>query len=658
MFGLALAIPPSAFTLARGDAPTITAPAPAAPPIVRPPRLVVAERIESPVVIDQVSVDVEIHGSQALTRIDMHFANPNARVLEGELRFPLLDGQQVVGMSLDIDGQMRPAVPVEKAKGRQVFDDVTRRAVDPALLEQTAGNNYSLRVYPIPARGGRRVQLSLLESLPSAAGELRYRLPVAWAETLARFALRLRVFGAQARPVALPGPLGEPLLARKGEIYELDVERRAFDGRGVFDLRLPAPTLAQVVSQRFAGKTYFRAEVPAPESAPVARRPASRVALYWDASGSAAGRDTTREFAVLERYFHALGNGEVSLVAFRDVAETPRVFRVVDGDWRALRQALRDTPADGATRIDNLPRLPGVGEALMVSDGLANYGARRLPDLGVPLYTLSSSPSADHAALRRWAHASGGRYADLATQSEAQAARAWLTRACEVAELDGVGVRDLLLDAPVPEAGRFVVAGIAEGDKPVLRLDLRLPDGARRRVEVAIGAPQENALAAPAWARLKLADLDGEYAPRRAEIQRLGRLFGLPSRETSLIVLDRVEDYVQHAIEPPEALRADYARLRAGAAATLAKSRAEHLDRVVARFKERIAWWEKDFPKDTPPVVKAKKAAGFAGAAEVADAARPVMAAPSMPMRERAAEPAMARAAAPLAGGAPGQAAP
>ena len=59
------------------------------------------------------------------------FRNPNARVLEGELQFPLLDGQQVIGFAMDIDGKLRDAVPVDKARGQMMFEEITRRGVDP-----------------------------------------------------------------------------------------------------------------------------------------------------------------------------------------------------------------------------------------------------------------------------------------------------------------------------------------------------------------------------------------------------------------------------------------------------------------------------------------------------------------------------------------------
>ena len=50
-----------------------------------------------------------------------------------------------------------------------------------------------------------------------------------------------------------------------------------------------------------------------------------------------------------------------------------------------------------------------------------------------------------------------------------------------------------------------------------------------------------------------------------AEIRRLGQRFGLVTRETSLIVLDRIEDYARYEIAPPAELRADYERVLATA---------------------------------------------------------------------------------------------
>ena len=42
---------------------------------------------------------------------------------------------------LSVGGELREAVPVPKDKGRQVFEEIVRRGVDPGLLEKTAGNS-------------------------------------------------------------------------------------------------------------------------------------------------------------------------------------------------------------------------------------------------------------------------------------------------------------------------------------------------------------------------------------------------------------------------------------------------------------------------------------------------------------------------------------
>ena len=117
------------------------------------------------IVLQKLAVDVEVLPALAQTQLTMTFYNPNHRPLEGELVVPLAEGQKITAMALDINGEMRAAVPVPKAKGQQVFEAVERRQVDPALLEQISGNQFRLRVYPIPAQGTRTVSITVSQAL-------------------------------------------------------------------------------------------------------------------------------------------------------------------------------------------------------------------------------------------------------------------------------------------------------------------------------------------------------------------------------------------------------------------------------------------------------------------------------------------------------------
>src|SRR3982751_4480258 len=95
------------------------------------PQLVIAAPGDTPVRLQQVAVHAEVSGNLAVTEIALTFHNPNRRVLEGELQFPLLANQNVLGFALDVNGRMREAVPVDKARGQAVFEDITRGQVDP-----------------------------------------------------------------------------------------------------------------------------------------------------------------------------------------------------------------------------------------------------------------------------------------------------------------------------------------------------------------------------------------------------------------------------------------------------------------------------------------------------------------------------------------------
>ncbi len=135
------------------------------PPDWRPPVIAVNANAGQPIQLRAASVEVDLFGDQARTSVELRLFNPNHRVLEGELQFPLQEGQVVTGFALDVNGRLRDAAPVPKAKGQEIFEDIRRRRVDPGLLEAAAGNQYKLRVYPIPAMGERRVVITFTETL-------------------------------------------------------------------------------------------------------------------------------------------------------------------------------------------------------------------------------------------------------------------------------------------------------------------------------------------------------------------------------------------------------------------------------------------------------------------------------------------------------------
>lgn len=583
-------------------------PVPPMPPLLRVPDA------RLPIELERVRVDAQVVGLAAQTRVEMEFRNPNDRVLEGELQFPLQPGQAVTGFALDINGDLRPAVPVEKARGRQVFDDVIRTRVDPALLESTGGNNYKLRVYPLPPRGTRRVVLEISETLATRREGRReladYVLPLDFNMVARRLDLTLAVpqyRGATAYwGKLMPQRLGVQRESDGSAL--LSLARSGFQAREPLRIALPLDDREPLVhAQAFRDGQYFYAEVPlALQTQP---RPAPRtVAIVWDASGSAARRDLGRELALLDRWFQSLRDVAVDLRVVRDVAEPVRRFNVASGDWSALRQHLRTLPQDGATRLDQMVVPAGADLALLFTDGLGNYGEGALPASAVPLYAVNSAVSSDPVRLRRVAEASGGEFIDLQQADAEQAARALRQVRTRLAAIDAEGATELVAESAYARSGRLAIAGRMTEPRATVLLQLQAPDGTRstRRIPVALAATRTQAsqgsnLAAYRWATLTLAALEADRERNRAAIQRLGTRFGLVTSGTSLIVLDFVADYVRYGIEPPASLRPAYEAMVAQRRDRDQAARGQHLERVVRRFREKQDWWNKDFPKDAPP---------------------------------------------------------
>lgn len=619
-----------------------------APPLIQIDGL---EKGETQPRLQSAKVSIDASGSFARTTLLLTLHNPNARILEGTLQFPLQPGQQVTGFALDIDGAMRDAVPVPKNKGQQVFEDIERRRVDPALLEQTAGNHFRLRIYPLPPHGTRQVKLVVDEAMRRNGDAWRMAVPVQLLAGAESFDLQVRAPGVRTAP-SVHGSFDAISFRRMRGGYAAEVRRDAFRSGMPLTLDFPAADSPQVYTASFADARHFLAEIPLPQTAQRPRAIPDSIGLLWDASASARKRDRDSEFALLDRYFRAMGNGRVTLRLLRDVGEDAGTYEIRDGDWTTLRKALESAVRDGASNLSDWSPQAGIGEYLLVSDGLQNYGDGAFPQLqsGQRLYALSSAGAqADAIRLAGLADARGGRL--IAWQGRAgleAAGKALLEEGVRVAELRGEGVSDLQTQSIHPEGGLLRVAGRMSEPSAVLHVSLEADGTPLRTLDVPISSDAPEApQAAQLWASWRVEALSTEPDANRATITRLGQEYGLVTPGTSLLVLEAAEDYVTYDIPAPAALREQVAALRKSGNNERETSRREHLEAVAELFAERVEWWEKKFPKGNPPKVEIAEEKQH-----VLQAPAPITEAGAVPMPMDAPAPAEpAPAAEPAAGG-------
>lgn len=544
----------------------LTPPPPQLPPR-RPPQIWLdpAQKLQ-PIELKDVAIDIAVRGFVATTRIDLTFHNPNARVLEGELVFPLSEGQSITGYALEVNGQLRQGVVVEKETARVAYEETIRRGIDPGLAELTQGNVFRTRLYPLPANGSKRVQLSFDQPLRDTGSAYRYALPLLFERNIAHFKVHAEAVRAESAPTAQIGG-GKLGFERVRDSFVADLERRDFrpEGALVFDLPKPATpvTVFSVPDAQEPATQYFVAQVDSAAPAKAAALPSpKRITIYYDASGSAATRDRKRELDFLETWLATSSDAQIALVAFRNEADAPQTFALRGGKAVGLRQAIEALPLDGASAYGSLQgkALVDADLAIVIGDGINNFGSGepQWPGGSTRLVFLHSAQTVDTQRLTRWARRSGGDVINLvqldpdAALRQLRAAR-WSLRATRV--LRGQ-CSDLAPQAPQPAGADFAFYGRCSKDAEI-QLDFGSGSGpaTTRQVRLADAAtldPQRGEFVPRLWAVARIAEL--ELAPQRDReaIVALSQRYGVVTADTSMLVLDRIEDYVRYKVEPRE----------------------------------------------------------------------------------------------------------
>ena len=133
---------------------------------------------EVPLHLTEVEIENQIIGFLVQTKMTMVFYNPNDRQMEGNLYFPLPEGTTIGGYALDVNGVMVEGVAVEKAQARIAFEKEVRKGVDPGLVEWVKGNRFQTRIYPIPAKGTRKIAVHYTSRLDYAGNMFSYEEPI------------------------------------------------------------------------------------------------------------------------------------------------------------------------------------------------------------------------------------------------------------------------------------------------------------------------------------------------------------------------------------------------------------------------------------------------------------------------------------------------
>ncbi|MBD3387456.1 MAG: VWA domain-containing protein [Candidatus Altiarchaeales archaeon] len=158
----------SGFAAADG----IIVPVPPRPPIMPP------EPVMPPLEVKYHHVTVEVDNQYSTTEVDQAFRNQWNMELEGTYLFPLPKGSSISRFSMYVEGERLDGELMEKDEALQTYQSIVRQMKDPALLEYAGRNTFRARVYPIPARGEKRLQLEYDEVVNCDDNLCKYSYPL------------------------------------------------------------------------------------------------------------------------------------------------------------------------------------------------------------------------------------------------------------------------------------------------------------------------------------------------------------------------------------------------------------------------------------------------------------------------------------------------
>ncbi len=558
-----------------------------------------------PLKISSVKVDVKVAGNLATTLYDITYCNSLPRILDGQFCFPLGEGQTISYFAMEIDGQLREASIVEKSKGRKTYEAVVRRKIDPALLEWTAGNNFKTRIYPIPANGCKRVIVGFEQELLNKSNATVYYQPISFPNVPDNFTVHAEVLNQELKPTKFDEQ-GLPVKFKRDSnkwIYDDNI-RYYVTGKSIaFQIPKNDGSRNVMVEKAKNGDATFYLNV-IPEKYSAKKSLPSAICVLWDVSASAEKRNLNSEKQLLFSYLKKINNTKVELVTFSNDIHTTEVFNITNGQTAELEKRIDKLVYDGGTQLGKLDLTSyNCDEFILVTDGISNFGEENINLSRTPLNVFCSSPISDYSYLKGLTQSTGGKFLNLQTTDSATCINELSTLeyhfiSCEASE----SISDIYPSTPTTVIKNFTLAGKLHDNKGELKLNFGIGNKILYSEEITVYNDQVDyeGMVNRAWAQKKLNELDIFHKRNKEEITSLGKKYNIVTRNTSLLVLDRIEDYLEHRVVPkdPDLKQLYLTRVRE-IKLDADKKRKEHVEWVVKDFQDMRDWYNTEYKIET-----------------------------------------------------------
>ncbi len=142
------------------------------------PRLPELPESLKPVVLEELSADINIRDHVARVRLEQTFYNPNRQNVEGTYLYSFDRDARPGKFFLYINGKKTAGELLGAGKARNIYEDIVRRMKDPALLEFSGQGLFRARIFPFNGRDRRKIELHYDQTLRETQGLYKLQLPI------------------------------------------------------------------------------------------------------------------------------------------------------------------------------------------------------------------------------------------------------------------------------------------------------------------------------------------------------------------------------------------------------------------------------------------------------------------------------------------------
>ena len=548
-------------------------------------------------------VNVVIRDGFARTEVEETFENTTARVLEGRYVFPIPPDASVSRLALYVGAELVEGEIVERERAARIFKGIvedTVRPRDPALLEWVKGSEVSLKVFPLPAHGTRKIVIAYDQVLSQASSQVRYLYPLSLGQdravsidelsidvtaadaTTSLVAVRTPGYAATTAP---SGPLHVGYSAHAftpAKDFILEYERAPSAGTDVSAYPAPANAASEIGKKVVAEDGYLtmRLLVRAPEVTQARTTPDRAIVL--DISQSQSKETLAGEIAVARGLLRRLETGERFTLLACDSAcgtfpddglATASPATIEDaGRWLSAIAVGGSSDIAGsllsATR--QLVAAGRAGQIVYLGDGAASAGeltaetiaARVRPEIvahAIDVRLFGAGRTIDEIVLGGLARSLGASYERVSTGEP-------LARRIDAIALglDNPLLVDAALELPegVYDVHPKVLPNLHAGQELLITARARAGERGEIKIKGTLGgAPYEGAKAivwdtATAtvpprlWASAKIADLEASSdEASRKEVVALSMSHRVMSRAASFLVLENDRMFAEFGIK-------------------------------------------------------------------------------------------------------------